>query len=152
MVKPLLQPADTKHKADYAIGISEIRRRMAQPEHFSATNLLSYLRMRRGPSGDLKEKLQQKGVDTTNLGRQRLQLPSSPYLRLCEAECADFARGILAIDGRYFPCRAAGMELAKYQRPAGPSADHMAPAEQKKQLIVNARYWYYPLQINSWLN
>ena len=35
--------------------------------------------------------------------------------------------------------------------PAGLSADHMGPAEQRKQLIVNARYWYYPLQINSWL-
>ena len=136
MVKPLLQPADTKHKADYAIEKSEIERRMAQPENYSATNLISYLRIRRGPSGDVKEKLQQKGIDITDLGKQRLKLPTSPYLRLCEAECEDLVRSILAIDGRYFPCCAAGMELAKYPRPAGLSADHMGPAEQKKQLIV----------------
>ena len=42
-------PADTKHMADYAIGKMEIERRMAHPENYLVTNLIWYLRIRKGP-------------------------------------------------------------------------------------------------------
>ena len=65
---------------------------------------------------------------------------NSPYLRLCEDESQDLAIGIRDMDFKFFPFKEAGVEVASYSKPIGPSADHMGASQERRQLIRNTRY------------
>lgn len=133
-VNPVLKMTDYL-TTTYPVTKDEIKRRMAEPEKYSITNITSYMRLRRGT--DVKVLIRNKGVNVDQ--KNRCQMVQSPYLRLTEGECSDLATGIMEVDSEFFPIKETSKEVASYTPPTGPLADHMGPAEDRRNLIVKAR-------------